>query len=137
MLNLLKSDLDRLAHGKMLWVLLALMSAVVALTIAGSWFVGTDTFRAMTKKNANANSQASVSFSVSNNNNNIDEAALDEIQAQATTTSGLTTVAGGTAFGMGFILLLNGLFTALFLSSDHKSGFEKTMLAAQRNRGVY
>lgn len=136
MLNLLKSDLYRLVHGKMLWVLIAVMAIGAAFVVAMSWFVSTDTFREMAMQSASSGGQGGTGISVGvQSSGGADITAIDTIDA--TTVPGLTYVAGGTIVGGGFIVLLHGLFTALFLSSDVSTGFLKGVLAARRNRMAY
>ena len=59
MLNLLKSDLYRLVHGKMLWVGLAALLAVVVGAAGLIWFATTPLFAEMVNEQA-ANNQAAA-----------------------------------------------------------------------------
>ena len=47
MLNLLKSDLYRLAHGKMIWICSAIVACAMLLNIGMSWLITTDAFRTL------------------------------------------------------------------------------------------
>lgn len=143
MLNLLKSDLYRLVRGKMLWVLLVLMTVGVTLSVAMLWFVSTDTFMEMAQQNVSSSSQSGASATA-------DEDAPDTMvyvtyvpdgsvaePVDTTTVPGLSHVAGNIVLGGGFAMLLCGLFTAIFLSSDVSTGFSKSILAARRSRMAY
>ena len=65
MFNLLKSDIYRLVHGKMLWVSLTMLALLVAGAVGLLWFATTPTFAQMVNDQAAANAEEAGSASSS------------------------------------------------------------------------
>ena len=64
MLNLLKSDLYRLAHGKMIWICSAIVACAMLLNIGMSWLITTDAFRTLVEQSASTSQATRGDFAI-------------------------------------------------------------------------
>lgn len=136
MLNLLKSDLYRLAHGKMIWICSLIVVCAMLLGVAMLWFVTTDAFRAMVEQSASANQASQGDFAITVGGSDVDPGQLESLAKSALTPPGMTNLVAANISG-GFLTMMIGLFTALFLLSDFETGFVKGVLSARRRKSVY
>lgn len=139
MFNLLKSDIYRLVHGRMLWVSLVLLAAFVAGVVGLVWAATTPVFAQMVNEQAEANMDETPSGGVvkitDGNGAELtpDEAeALNEKVLPSRTNSYAQTLVSG-----GILALFVSLTVALFLVSDFETGFAKNVFAGRRSRVVY
>ncbi len=140
MLNLLKSDLYRLVHGKMLWVGLAALLAVVVGAAGLIWFATTPLFAEMVNEQA-ANSQAAANAGstwnmqlTTPNNADLDAAEVEALNEKVINSR---TYSYGSTFMVGFLGLIVSVLAALIAASDFDSGFAKSVLAGRRSRLPY
>ena len=106
MLNLLKSDLYRLVHGKMLWVGLAALLAVVVGAAGLIWFATTPLFAEMVNEQAANNQAAANAGSTWNmqlttpNNADLDAAEVEALNEKVINSR---TYSYGSTFMVGFL----------------------------------
>ena len=136
MFNLLKSDVYRLVHGKMLWVGLAFLALVVVGAAGLVWFATTPEFAHMVNEQAQEEARqsgATVTLTTSN------DAGLDaeEVQALNEKVIGSRTYSYGNTFMVGFLGLILAVLAALLASSDFDTGFAKNVLAGCGDRRAY
>ena len=140
MLNLLKSDLYRLVHGKMLWVGLAALLAVVVGAAGLIWFATTPLFAEMVNEQAANNQAAANAGSTWNmqlttpNNADLDAAEVEALNEKVINSR---TYSYGSTFMVGFLGLIVSVLAALIAASDFDSGFAKSVLAGRRSRLPY
>lgn len=136
MFNLLKSDLYRLVHGKMLWVGLGCLALVVVCGAGLIWFSTTPMFADMVNEQAQENMRESgATFTLTSpNGTDLDEA---EVQALNEKTLDSRTHTYGNTFMVGFLGLIASVLAALLASSDFDTGFAKNVLAGRKNRLGY
>ena len=135
MLNLLKSDLYRLVHGKMLWVGLACLALVVVGAAGLIWFATTPEFAQMVNEQAQEARQSGATVTLTSPNG----ADLDaeEVQALNEKVIGSRTYSYGNTFMVGFLGLIVAVLAALLASSDFDTGFAKNVLAGRGDRRAY
>ncbi|BAK43658.1 ribose/xylose/arabinose/galactoside ABC transporter permease [Eggerthella sp. YY7918] len=139
MFNLLKSDIYRLVHGRMLWVGLALLAAFVAFTVGLVWFATTPVFAQMVNEQAEANMSETPSGGVVKITNG-NSAELTHEEAEALNEKVLpsrTNAYAQTLISGGVLALFVSLTIALFLVSDFETGFAKNVFAGRRRRAAY
>ena len=140
MLNLLKSDLYRLVHGKMLWVGLAALLAVVVGAVGLIWFATTPLFAEMVNEQAANNQAAANAGSTWNmqlttpNNADLDAAEVEALNEKVISSR---TYSYGNTFMVGFLGLILAVLAALLASSDFDTGFAKNVLAGRGDRRAY
>ena len=143
MFNLLKSDIYRLVHGKMLWVSLTMLAVLVAGAVGLLWFATTPTFAQMVNDQAAANAEEAGSASSSDAGLKIaasngadlapDEvASLNEKTMDSRTYSYAQILVASTAIG-----ILSSLIAALYLASDFDTGYAKNVFAGRTRRASY
>ena len=137
MFNLLKSDVYRLVHGKMLWVGLAFLALVVVGAAGLVWFATTPEFAQMVNEQAQEEArQSGATVTITSPNG----AGLDaeEVQALNEKVISSRTYSYGNTFMVGFLGLILAVLAALLASSDFDTGFAKNVLAGRgdRSRGV-
>lgn len=126
MLNLLKSDLYRLVHGKSLWVLLAITIALIAGAVALVWFTSTPAYAELTGNQATQNVEAS------------DASTAERIEAFSNKQLASPVQAiGSTLMGGCFLTLMASLAAAFAVSADFNTGFVKNILSCRPQRGRY
>lgn len=139
MFNLLKSDIYRLVHGRMLWVSLALLIVFVAGVVGLVWFATTPVFAQMVNEQAETGQAAEMAGGVvtivdgSGAELTPDEVeTLNEKVLPSRTNSYAQTLISG-----GILALFVSLAVALFLVNDFETGFAKNVFAGRRRRVVY
>ena len=143
MFNLLKSDIYRLVHGKMLWVSLTMLALLVAGAVGLLWFATTPTFAQMVNDQAAANAEEAGSASSSDAGLKIaasngadlapDEvASLNEKTMDSRTYSYAQILVASTAIG-----ILSSLIAASYLASDFDTGYAKNVFAGRTRRASY
>ena len=138
MYSLLKSDAYRLVHGKMLWVLLAVLLVFVAGAVGLVWFGTTPQFAQMvneqTARNMADSPDASIELSASNDADLTGEevAMLNEKSIDSRTYAYGQMIVTGGVLGM-----LATIFAALFLISDFDTGFARSVFAGRARRASY
>lgn len=139
MFNLLKSDVYRLVHGKLIWVLLMVNVAVIIVAAGALWWSSTPEFAQMINEQAAQNMAGKESTSVvylANENGSTltpEEAAILNEAAMGSHTHMYAQV----LISGGFLATLISLFAALFFMSDFDSGFAKNVLAGRLRRSSY
>ncbi|WP_080799913.1 hypothetical protein [Arabiibacter massiliensis] len=136
MFNLLKSDVYRLVHGKMLWVGLALLSLVVMCGAGLVWFATTPEFAQMVNDQTleEARQNGATITITSPNGADLDTA---EVQALNEKVLGSRTYSYGNTFMVGFLGLIAAVLAELLASSDFETGFAKNVLAGRGDRRAY
>lgn len=135
MFNLLKSDIYRLVHGKMLWVGLTFLALVVVGAAGLVWFATTPEFAQMVNEQAQEARQGGATVTLTAPNG----ADLDasEVQALNEKVIGSRTYSYGNTFMVGFLGLIVAVLAALLASSDFDTGFAKNVLAGRGDRRAY
>lgn len=136
MLNLLKSDLYRLTHGKMIWICSAIVACAMLLSIGMSWLITTDAFRTLVEQSASTSQATRGDFAIMVGGSDVNPDQLDSLAENALTMPGMTNLVAAN-ISEGFLTMMIGLFTALFLLSDFETGFVKGILSARRRKTVY
>ncbi|OUO88408.1 hypothetical protein B5F44_02825 [Gordonibacter urolithinfaciens] len=134
MFNLLKSDVYRLVHGKMLWVGLAFLALVVVGAAGLVWT--TPEFAQMVNEQAQEEArQSGATVTITSPNG----AGLDaeEVQALNEKVISSRTYSYGNTFMVGFLGLILAVLAALLASSDFDTGFAKNVLAGRGDRRAY
>lgn len=140
MFNLLKSDIYRLVHGRMLWVSLVLLAAFLAATVGLVWFATTPVFAQMVNEQAEAGEAAEVApgTAVRITDGNGANLSPDEVEAlNEKVLPSRTNAYAQTFISGGILALLVSLTIALFLVSDFETGFAKNVFAGRRRRAAY
>lgn len=145
MFNLLKSDIYRLVHGKMLWVSLICLIATLASGTGTVWFVTTPEFASMTNEQTAKNlaeeepsGQGDGAFTAeitSADGTGLIETGIQELNERKMDSHTYSYAQMFTSGG--FLGLLSSIVVALMLVSDFKTGFIKNVLSGRRGRGVY
>ena len=136
MFNLLKSDVYRLVHGKMLWVGLAFLALVVVGAAGLVWFATTPEFAQMVNEQAQEEARQSGATVTLTTPNSADLDA-EEVQALNEKVIGSRTYSYGNTFMVGFLGLILAVLAALLASSDFDTGFAKNVLAGRGDRRAY
>lgn len=136
MFNLLKSDGYRLVHGKMLWVALALLLAVVACGAGLVWFASTPMFAEMVNEQTQQNLEESGSALTITTPNDAD-LTEDEVQILNEKVIDSRTYSYGNTIMVGFLGVIVSVLAALIAASDFDSGFVKNVLTGRRSRLGY
>ena len=136
MFNLLKSDVYRLVHGKMLWVGLAFLALVVVGAAGLVWFATTPEFAQMVSEQAQEEARQSGATVTLTTPNGADLDA-EEVQALNEKVIGSRTYSYGNTFMVGFLGLILAVLAALLASSDFDTGFAKNVLAGRGDRRAY
>lgn len=140
MFNLLKSDIYRLVHGKMLWVGLALTVLFVVGAAGMVWFATTPQFAQMVAEQTehgqqNATAGAGVRLTDESGANLTPEEAntLNEKELPSRTKAYAQMLVMG-----GGLAMIVSLMTALFVASDFETGFAKSVFVGRgRRRAAY
>lgn len=133
MFSLLKSDVYRLVHGKMLWVSIGALLAICLCGGLAVWFGTTPEFAAMVNEQTQENVESQGEISVSNSA----DLDGDEVQALNEKVIKSRTYAYGNTFMTIFLELIVSLIAALLVASDFDSGFAKNIFSGRQNRTVY
>lgn len=140
MYNLLKSDLYRLVHGRMLWVSLVVLVAFVALMVGLVWFATTPTFAQMVNEQAETGQVVETSSGGVVSITDGSGAKLTPEQTEAlndkTLPSRTSSYAQGFTSG-GMLAMFVSLVMALFLVGDFETGFAKNVFAGRNRRVTY
>lgn len=133
MFNLLKSDVYRLVHGKMLWVSIGALLIICLCGGLAVWFGTTPEFAAMVNEQAQENVETQEGISASNGA----DLTGEEVQALNEKVLKSRTYAYGNTFMTIFLELIVSLIAALLAASDFDSGFAKNICSGRQNRTVY
>lgn len=128
MFNLLKSDLYRLVHGKMLWVMTIVVIAMAALTVAAISAVSSAEFL--------YRSSQSMEFAV-NASGEVTVADFEEVSRDMRTLASPVDMLGDAGFSGGEVPLIVGLLAALLFASDFTTGFVRNLVMDRRGRMRY
>lgn len=136
MFNLLKSDIYRLVHGKMLWVGLACLAFVVVGAAGLVWFATTPEFAQMVNEQAQEEARQNGATATLTSPNGADLDA-EEVQVLNDKVISSRTYSYGNTFMVGFLGLIVAVLAALLASSDFDTGFAKNVLAGRGDRRAY
>lgn len=140
MFNLLKSDIYRLVHGKMLWASLALLTVFVASTVGLVWFATTPVFAQMVNEQAETGQVAETTLGGVIKITDGSGAELTPEETQSLNEKVLpsrTNSYAQTLISGGILALFVSLMVALFFASDFETGFAKNVFAGRRRRVAY
>ena len=154
MFNLLKSDLYRLVHGKMLWITLVILLVCISLGTGLLAFAASPEFAQMVNVAAEMDMDDEYSEgyhageSKSGGEHEADsddlyasvssELTAEELQAlSAKTFRSLSYATAQMALTGGLLGILSGLVVGLFIIGDFASGFAKVILSSRKNRAGY
>lgn len=125
MVNIMRMDLYRLVHGKSLWVFLAIIVVLAAISTGITAYVANPAFM----ENLESVKGFHVGFSDASS---IAEAsvALESLMQNLSAES----LVGSSLLSGGALGCLFAIFIAIFLSAEFEGGFAKNVLSAQPNR---
>lgn len=129
MFNLLKSDLYRLFHGKMIYEIIVIMVVCSALAAWAVWFGTTSTFAEMVESNAQAAGETQPSVEAAGGGVTV---SIDDTMAGNVSVRGVTYAFAQTFITGGFLSLLAAILTVLFLVGDFDTGFVKNLIGGRR-----
>ena len=125
MVNIMRMDLYRLVHSKSLWVFLAIIVALAAISTSMVAYVSSPAFAESLKSvqglhvgfsDAGSIAEASVAL----------ESLVQNLSAES--------LVGSSLLSGGALACLFAIFVAIFLTAEFEGGFAKNVLSAQPNR---
>lgn len=125
MVNIMRMDLYRLVHSKSLWVFLAIIVALAAISTGTVAYVSSPTFT----ESLEAAEGLHVGFSDAKSTAEAG-AALGSLVQNLSAES----LVGSSLLSGGALACLFAIFVAIFLTAEFEGGFAKNVLSAQPNR---